>query len=106
MDHYPYFCLVMCSAETAVGPDNAGASLNVSNDSAFFFFFSFFHKKKIRNRRILLDFSSMADRLPLCFFSWNFHFGLLERGIMCKIYFSIVDCRIVLFVSSWLSSLN
>lgn len=44
MDHYPYFCLVMCSAETAVGPDNAGASLNVSNDSAFFFFF--FTKRK------------------------------------------------------------
>jgi hypothetical protein len=28
----------MCSSETAVGPDNAGASLNVSNDDAFFFF--------------------------------------------------------------------
>jgi hypothetical protein len=39
VDHNLYFCLVMCSSETAVGPDNAGASLNVSNDGAFFFFF-------------------------------------------------------------------
>jgi hypothetical protein len=86
VDHNLYFCLVMCSSETAVGPDNAGASLNVSNDGAFFFFC----KKKIRNHRVL-DFSSMADRLPLFCFSLNFYFGLLEWGIMCK---STFHCRL------------
>jgi hypothetical protein len=80
----------MCSGETAIGPDNAGASLNVSNDRGFFF---------TKRKSEIVGFCWIFHQWQTNFFSsWNFHFGLLERGIMCKIYFSIVDYRIVLWI--------